>query len=828
MNVGPGGTGVNLSLKVPSRRVPHQLPPPPADFTGRAADLAALRAKLNTGVGIIAGLTGQGGVGKTALALMLAHELVELYPDGQININLRGADPEPLTPAQVMAEVIHAFEPDARLPDDQQARAGLYQSTLYGQRVLLLLDNAHERAQVEPLVPPRGCLLLVTSRRHFVLPGIYTRRLGTLGPDEAVELIRNILPTIEQAQAAELAKACGYLPLALRVAARTLAERVNMSCTRYVERLRTSQERLTEVDAVLKESLELLDEPTRVLCTQLSIFLADFDAVAGAAVGNVDTEAAEPLLGSLVQWSLLEYNQATRRYNLHDVTRDYLQPRLDAAERRAAERRHAEHFLKLAYAADDMYSRGGPSLLEGIALFDQEWSNLSAAQAWAARNMANDDAAAFVCSTLPAAAAGYMCQLQRRPPSEQINWIKFAIAAARRMKNLEHLESHYVHLGVAHATIGNWDKASWLYRQALNLSRQDGNRKNEGAILSNLGYVRLRSGKPKQAAVLCCKAVQIAREVDNHADESNALGNLGIAFADLGDETNAILCCERALAIAQESGDHVSESVAGSNLAKMYDRLGKMSQAVELRLRTVATVRSLGNRRHEAEVLVDLAGTYLDQGAAREASEYLRQALQLSREIGHCAVEVRALVNLAALYLSAGELDEFFEYCEKALDIATEIGDRTTQALIIGNMGVVFNRARKWPAAIDAFSEAIAVVATVDQIDPRTPVELLWNLGGAYEGQGELSKAVECYASVLNSTREMGAVVMEMNANRALGLAYEKLGDLRRAVEAMQLWVTFATNVNHPDAEADAAHLNELRIRWVAQDCEVAPHQRSE
>jgi predicted ATPase len=112
----------------------------------------------------ISGLQGQGGIGKTALALVLANKLAKDYADAQIDLDLRGTSPTPLAPADVMAHVIWAFQPTTKLPDEDAQLAALYRSVLQGKRVLLLLDNARDAAQVEPLLPPAGCLLLVTSR----------------------------------------------------------------------------------------------------------------------------------------------------------------------------------------------------------------------------------------------------------------------------------------------------------------------------------------------------------------------------------------------------------------------------------------------------------------------------------------------------------------------------------------------------------------------------------------------------------------------------------------------------------------------------------------
>lgn len=175
----------------------HQLPPPPADFTGREQDLEALRSTLSQGgTGAIFGLRGMGGVGKTTLMLKLAEELTHLYQDARLYLNLRGLDPQPLTATQAMAHVIRSCHPDVSLPEKETELAALYRSVLHGKRVLLLMDNAANREQVEPLIPPSGCLLLVTSRFRFTLPGLMYQDLDEMPDEDARRLLLKIAPRI--------------------------------------------------------------------------------------------------------------------------------------------------------------------------------------------------------------------------------------------------------------------------------------------------------------------------------------------------------------------------------------------------------------------------------------------------------------------------------------------------------------------------------------------------------------------------------------------------------------------------------------------------------
>jgi hypothetical protein len=171
----------------------HQLPAPPRDFVGRDAELNAILNDLPSGAAhhgaVITGIRGLGGIGKTALALVLAEQVKAQYPDAQFYINFRGASDKPMSPAEALGHVIRAYHPTAKLPDSVAELQGLYHSALNGQRALILLDDARDAEQIKSLLPPASCLLLITSRQHFTLPGLRATDLNTLPPDEARKAI---------------------------------------------------------------------------------------------------------------------------------------------------------------------------------------------------------------------------------------------------------------------------------------------------------------------------------------------------------------------------------------------------------------------------------------------------------------------------------------------------------------------------------------------------------------------------------------------------------------------------------------------------------------
>jgi NB-ARC domain len=173
--------------------VPH-LPSPPRDFTGRNEELQDLLSGFDGGA-TITGLRGMGGIGKTALAYALAEKLTERYPGGQILVELRGTDPQPMTASEAMARVICAYHPEFKPPESDAELANIYHSILHEMRTLLLLDNAADDGQVRPLLPPQSCGVIITSRRKFSLPDLVPMDLDVLRTDKAVELSAETLET---------------------------------------------------------------------------------------------------------------------------------------------------------------------------------------------------------------------------------------------------------------------------------------------------------------------------------------------------------------------------------------------------------------------------------------------------------------------------------------------------------------------------------------------------------------------------------------------------------------------------------------------------------
>jgi tetratricopeptide (TPR) repeat protein len=520
----------------------HQLPSPPADFTGREAELTELMNALAIGGVTLSGLQGMGGIGKTALALVLAEKLAPRFPEAQIFLDLKGVSARPLAAAEAMAHVIRSFHREAKLPESEAELVALYRSVLHGQRALLLMDNARDANQVEPLLPLATCCLLVTSRQHFTLPGLYAKNLDTLPANEARALLWKIAPRLGL-QAEKIAQLCGCLPLALRLAASALAERMDLSPADYVQRLTAAKARLQLIDASLSLSYELLTPEMQKWWRRLAVFPETFDKTA-AAVWELDLDPAQDTLSTLVAYSLADYAPTTARYSLHDLVRLFADARMRAEERAASQQRRAAHYANVLRSADELYIKGGDSLQRGLALFDSEWGNIQTGQAWAQAN-AEKETTAKLCSDYRDAGS-YIPDL-RQHPRDRIRWLETALAAIRRLQDREMEGVHLGNLGLAYAALAEARKAIEFYEQALVIAREMGDRRNEGAWLGNLGSTYFDLGEPRKAIEFYEQALVINRQIVYRRGEGIDLWNMSLALDKFGERPKAIKYAEAAL-----------------------------------------------------------------------------------------------------------------------------------------------------------------------------------------------------------------------------------------------------------------------------------------
>ena len=665
----------------------HSLKLAVGDFTGRVEKLKTLRAKVESGSVAITGLQGMGGAGKTELARKLANELKPKYPDAQIEFDLKGVGKDPLSPGAVLENIIHAFVPDAKLPEDVDQLANLVRQVLDAKKVLLFLDNAKDAAQIGLAVQAaQGCCVIVTSRNHFHIAGMEAVDLGKMEPDEARAMLKKVAARgkdLPDECADRLAEKLDYLPLALRLAGSFLNvfhEKMPADYLRELEAARlgaaASGRRgrrdaappgvLAKLDhcgelagvpeglrASFAASYDRLKPELQTLFAQLFVFPDHFDATAVRAVWGVDEETAEDALLMLKKLSLLEWLEKERRYDLHDLLTEFAASLIADDEREKVVTRYAEHFTKVGSLADQLYMKGGENVVKGLALFDRERrhienafgllnavvagvgdpgsSNVEAQESRDQRSRLQQAAARQLITLVDAVV--YVGDLRFPVEKQRIPWLEAQAEAARIAKNRAGEGKALGNLGVAYKNLGETRKAIGFYEQALVIDREIGDRRGEGTDLGNLGNAYAALGETRKAIGFYEQQLVIAREIGDRRGEGNALGNLGVAYKNLGETRKAIGFYEQALVIDREIGDRRGEGTDLGNLGNAYAALGETRKAIGFYEQQLVIAREIGDRRGEGIAHWNSALALEKLGEKAEAVRRAEEALRIYEEI---------------------------------------------------------------------------------------------------------------------------------------------------------------------------------------------------
>ncbi len=691
--------------------VPAQLPADVRAFTGRTAELEILDGLL-TPPGAddppvtIALLSGTAGVGKSALAVRWAHRVRDSFPDGQLHVDLRGYDADlPVAPADALAWILTALGVRGpEIPLELPERAGRYRSELAGRRMLVVLDNASSVEQVRPLLPGGGpCLVLITSRDS--LPGMVAVHgaervnLDLLPLPDAVGLLRRLIGARvdrEPAAAADLARSCARLPLALRIAAELAADRTDVSLTELVAEL-ADQRKLdmldaggdprAEVRAVFSWSYRHLPADAARAFRLLGLHPGVHVHV-DAAAALIDTTVAEArrLLGVLTRASLI-HPAGAARYGLHDLLREYaaeLAAAGDSAdERETALTRLFDHYLGGAVEAMNTLYPTGPAPGDPDRArnwIEAERPNLAAVCTYGATHGWPRHAVDVAETMFRYLDAG-------GPVAEAVTVTTAAVTAARVLGDRPAQARALTGLGRLHRRQGGLDRAAETYRLARALYADLGDRTAAAGVLRELGSVHWRQGHYREAAEHYAQALALYRELADAAGHADALVRLGLVDERLGHDARAVSRLEPALELFTTLGDRFSVAYVESLLARL-DRQPERLDRVSAHLQeSLAEVRRAGDRTREAYVLTDLAGVQARLGRLAEAAGHLRQGLVLLRRIGDRASEAETLNDLGQVLQATGDAaearalhTEARALHTEALSLAGEIGDRYEQA----------------------------------------------------------------------------------------------------------------------------------------------------
>ncbi len=673
---------------LPSLPRPAQLPADIGDFTGRETHVRQLsslllagNAESSPGAVRIVVVNGAAGLGKTTLAVHAAHQVRAQFPEGQLYVDLQGASSQTAPPGEVLARFLRDLGVEGdKIPARDDERAALYRTTLVGHRVLILLDNAKDAAQVRPLLPgTSSCAVLVTTRnRSADLASTRFVDLNVLEDTEALALFSRIVgeerAAAEPDATAEILVACAGLPLAIRICAARLAKRRQWRISTLADRLRNQHRRLDELttgDLAVRASFQVSydslgkvgrgADPARVfrllgLWQGATISLYAATALLGAA----ENEVADAL-ETLVDINLLE-SPAPDRYSFHDLLRAYATERAEAEEPQAvraeAVSRLLYWYLSTSEVAMDVVSPRRYRVLRDSVAFgypQPDFTGPDDALAWY-----EDERANIVSAIRQAAAAGMHDVASRMPPTlypvfnRRSNWAdcvitqRIAVESARKANDrLGEAWALFV-LGFALARLRD-DEAFGHLEQALAIRREHGDTHGEAQTAVALGEAHLNMDGPGEAALRSMRrAVELLRPDGATALLGVALNNLGEVYYQLGDLSRAAECYDEARDISEQIGGHALGH-ALHNLGRVYLDLDRLDDASIRITEALRVHRASGDLFGEAMALRNLGWLHRkknDIAAARSMWITAQTILQQLGEVDEAADVTAALGSL--------------------------------------------------------------------------------------------------------------------------------------------------------------------------------------
>jgi tetratricopeptide (TPR) repeat protein len=632
----------------------------------------------------------------------VAHQARGHFPDGQLYVDLQGAGARAAEPETVLGAFLRALgTADSAIPDTLDERAALYRSTLDGRRILILLDNAHDAAQIRPLLPGTpGCAALVTSRVRMVdLAGAHLVDLDVMSPEEALQLFTRIVGAervgAEREAALDVVAACGFLPLAIRIAASRLAARRTWTVSVLAAKLADERRRLDELqagDLAVKATFELgygQLEPAQARAFRL-LGLADgpdISLAAAAALLDLDPHVAEDLLEALVDTSLVE-SAAPGRYRYHDLVRLYARACAERDEQSPVERELALSRLLDFYLA----TAAGVYALErpGDRLADHreptQYSGLTFADRHTAQDWLYTEANSLLACVRQASGAG----------------------GVRRAVDLLWATKDLAESG---ANSKQYEAAAITMRD---LARSSNDARAEGRALITLTNARLVAGRFDQAEQDAQRAMRLAHSVGDPLPSCWAPNDLGIIalYQNRNAEGEAYL--EKAIANFRADGNRPGEASALCNLSRIHLAMGNTTSAVALAQQGIDIYDELGHALRGANGRYALGLALTQSGRLTDATEQLHAALAVFRDSRQRLWEGMATFRLAEVDLAAGLPAQAAAKAEQALAVLRGIGGEWRRGNVLTVLGQALNdigqpgRAQVcWREALDIY-EALA------------------------------------------------------------------------------------------------------------------------
>lgn len=685
--------------EVAARAVPRELPADVAGFTGREAsmgDLEAMRlGRPEEGIppAAVVVIAGMAGVGKTSAATHWAHRIAGEYPDGQLFVNLRGFSGDPmLRPIEALGSLLRSLGLDSdQIPTEPDEAAARLRTETMGKRVLLLLDNAASAEQVIPLLPGgSGSLVIVTSRNRLgdllAQSGAAFLDLAPLAPDEAERLLKSLLRmprSSDRPEVGVLARQCGYLPLALCIAAASLAGRRPSDLAEYTKRLeeggQTSRLRVgdspaTALRATFDRSYKALPDESRAVFRLIGVVpLRSFAVEAVSVLADSSMEATERAVEYLLNANMID-RDSRGRLHLHDLIRDYADslvgPR--APERVSALGRLFDWYVGMADAACAHRYPGrarlvhphrpaGPLKIEdaeqAAVWLDGERGNLLSIARYAAEH--GDGSVSWK-----------LADILRSDAWAQLSGADF--------------------LALGHAALAG--------------ARKEGDLHGEAVAELGLSTAYRKANDFRESIRHAERTIDLARRIGWAAGQASALNNLTHACMATGRLRDAVGHVESALAMNRADGRLRAQSINLGELGMIRGALGDPRQERRLYLEGLELAERTGGTGLQKAHLCNLVEVSVELGLVGSAEKHLGQAMRLDEDT---VKSERVAETAAYLYAAVGEYDAALGHAESALRRAEERGNRSDRVSRLTAVAMALNRIGRHEEAAETAGRAL-------------------------------------------------------------------------------------------------------------------------
>lgn len=681
-----------------------QLPPPVPDFVGRAG----IRPH-----GALTVLCGQSGAGKTALAVRIAHDRRDEFPDGQLFAQLGGVET-----TEVLASFLSGL--GCEVPAGLLQRQQLFRSVTADRRILVVLDDVSGEAQVRPLLPGgAGCAVIVTSRSRLSgLEGAVVTEVGELSEVESLALLSAVAGAdrvaAERESARELVRLCGYLPLAVRVAGAKLASTKYLLLRELVERMADERRRLAELrvgDLDVRAGVELSYRSCDPSQRRLLRLLGWFDSVdlpEWAMTALLGVDATEALAG-LVEAQLVAVVGRDRlgqlRCRPHELIRVFGHERLLAEEpsRDEALERLARSYLDISVRADRKLPVGRFPLAPAEKVADPAVARRAEADPLAWREA---EAGMLRCLARLAhrhgrwALAGRLAEVCATDPGDRRIEV-IGLVSARHTGDRRAEAISLCRLGDLHwESYGRATRARVYYDMACRIFTGLDDHSGLGRALAARADIDVERGDIERAQVALEDGLTLLRQVDDQTGQADVLRQLGALLADRGQPLGATRCFEDSLRLAQDLGDRRREAHAGKQLADVLRRNGDHDRAGALLESALAAFVRLADRHWEAHVRRSL-------GELSDAGDELTRSLEMFRESGHEHATAYALRSLGEWHRRRGQDDRATDLLTASLTAFEGIDDRRGRAYALLGLGQLRHHAGDPTAGRRAVRESI-------------------------------------------------------------------------------------------------------------------------